>query len=297
MHRLPRPEGSEPEDFHLSRRAVAVAAFGGYALCAFSADAAPIHTDAVGLDAETLQLGAGDRLIPAYLARPAGKGPFPAVLVVSEVFGVHEYIRDVCRRLAKLGYVAIAPDLFVRSGDPSTTSNMDTVRKIVSATSDLQVMRDVAATVSFLKAHDFVDPKKLAVVGFCWGGAVAWLACERMKDFRAGVAWYGRLTAPPAGDFLGDAGRQWPLTLVRDLKAPVLGLYAGKDQGIPVTDVARMRQALAAAHKKGSELVVYPDAQHGFHADYRASYDPAAAKDGWTRMLEHLKRNGVGPGR
>lgn len=295
MLRLTRPEGSEPEDFHMSRRAVAAAALGGYAISAFSATAAPIRTDTEGLTVETVQVGAGDRLIPAYLARPLGdSAPRPAILVVSEVFGVHEYIRDICRRLAKLGYVAIAPDLFIRAGDP-TKADTKEVRQIVSATSDPQVMRDLAATVAFLKVHSFVDPKRLAVVGFCWGGAVAWLACERMKDFRAGVAWYGRLVAPPPGDFLGEAGRQWPMALVRDLKAPVLGLYGGKDQGIPVSDVEKMRQALAQARKKGSELVVYPEAQHGFHADYRSSYDPAAAQDGWLRMLQHLRKNGVAP--
>jgi len=159
------------------------------------------------------------------------------------------------------------------------------------------VMGDVAATVAYLKAHDYADRKKLGIIGFCWGGAVAWLACERMKDFRAGVAWYGRLTAPKPGEFLGEPGRRWPLELVKDLRAPVLGLYAGKDQGIPLSDVERMRQALAAAKKKGSEIVVYPNAQHGFHADYRSSYDPAAAQDGWMRMLQHLRKNGVGSSR
>ena len=297
MFALTRPEGSEPGDLNLSRRSLAAAAFGGYALAALSAEAAPIRTDAEGLDAGVVQVGAGDRLIPAYQARPPGKGPFPTIVVISEVFGVHEYIRDVCRRLAKLGYVAIAPDLFVRSGDPSATEDMRKVRDIVSGVSDPQVMGDVAATVAYLKAHDYADRKKLGIIGFCWGGAVAWLACERMKDFRAGVAWYGRLTAPKPGEFLGEPGRRWPLELVKDLRAPVLGLYAGKDQGIPLADVERMRQALAAARKKGSEIVVYPNAQHGFHADYRASYDAASAQDGWIRMLQHLRKNGVGSNR
>jgi carboxymethylenebutenolidase len=294
MLTLTRPEGTEPGDLNLSRRGLAAAAFGGYALAAVCADAAPIRTDTQGLEADTVQFGAGDRLIPAYLARPVGPGPFPSVVVISEVFGVHEYIRDVCRRFAKLGYAAIAPDLFVRAGDPSTSTDMNAVRKIVSATSDQQIMSDLAATVAFLKVHDYVDRRRMGIVGFCWGGAVAWLACERMKDFRAGVAWYGRLTAPKAGDFLGEPERKWPMDLVKDLRAPVLGLYAGKDQGIPLADVERMRQTLAALRKKGSDLVIYPDAQHGFHADYRASYDAKAAQDGWLRMLQHLRQNGVG---
>ncbi len=295
MFTLTRPEGSEPADFNLSRRALAASVFGGYALAAVSADAAPIKTDDRDLETGVVQIGAGDRLVPAYQARPAGKGPFPAILVVSEVFGVHEYIRDVCRRLAKLGYVAMAPDFFVRAGDPAATSDMDAVRKMVSATSDPQVMGDIDAAVAHLKAHDYVNRRAIGITGFCWGGAVAWLACMRSKHFKAGVAWYGRLTAPKAGEFLGDPGRRWPLQLVNDLRAPVLGLYAGKDQGIALSDVEKMRQALAAVRKSGSEIIVYPNAQHGFHADYRSSYDAPSAQDGWTRMLQHFRNNGLAP--
>ena len=295
MFTLTRPEGTKSEDLNLSRRALAGAVFGGYAVYALAADAAPITTDAAGLVTETVSLAAADRAIPAFVARPDAKGKFPTILVVSEVFGVHEYIRDVCRRLAKLGYVAIAPDFFIRAGDPSTINDFNEIRKIVSAASDQQVMGDLAAALTFLRKQRYVDRRKLAITGFCWGGAVAWLACERFSDFRAGVAWYGRLTPPKPGDFLGEPERQWPLQLVAQLKAPVLGLYAGKDQGIPVTDVEGMRTALMLARKKGSDLVVYPEAQHGFHADYRASYDPAAAVDAWSRMLDHLTRNGVAP--
>jgi carboxymethylenebutenolidase len=295
MFTLTRPEGTKPEDLHLSRRALAGAVFGGYAVYALSAQAEPITTDSEGLVAQTVQLAAPDRFIPAYLARPAARGRFPVVVVISEVFGVHEYIRDVCRRLAKQGYVALAPDFFIRAGDPSIVSDFNEIRRIVSAASDAQVMGDLSAGLAYLRGQSFVDRKKMAVTGFCWGGAVAWLACERFKDFRAGAAWYGRISPPKPGEFLGEAERQWPIQLVADLKAPVLGLYGGKDNGIPVADVETMREMLAAAGKKGSELVVYPDAPHGFHADYRDSYRADAAKDGWARMLGHFAANGVAP--
>jgi carboxymethylenebutenolidase len=215
--------------------------------------------------------------------------------VISEVFGVHEYIRDVCRRLARLGYVAIAPDLFVRSGDPSKTNDFNQIRRIVAAASDKQIFNDLSGTVRFLKSQSFVDRSRMAVTGFCWGGATTWLICQRMPEFRAGAAWYGRLTAPKPGEFLGETSRPWPLPGVAQLRAPVIGFYAGKDQGIPLADVEAMRSALVAARKTGSQIIVYPDSQHGFHADYRTSYDPAAARDAWTRMLAHFAANGVKP--
>ena len=295
MVTLTRPEGAEPQDFHLSRRKLGLAVLAGYAVSAASAEAEPITTDAKGLVAGTVQIKAGDRDIPAYVARPEGRGAHPTVVVVSEIFGVHEYIRDTCRRLAKAGYAAIAPDFFVRAGDPSTLADFAAVRKIVAATSDQQVKGDLAATLAYLKGQAWSDKARLGVTGFCWGGAVTWLACERFPDFKAGVAWYGRLTPPKSGDFMGESDRQWPIQLVGDLKAPVLGLYAGKDQGIPVADVEAMRAALKAAGKSGSDIVVYPESQHGFHADYRASYDPAAAADGWARMLKHFNANGLTP--
>jgi carboxymethylenebutenolidase len=293
MVMLTRPEGSASEDFHLSRRGVAGVFFSGYAVAAFSAEAEPIHTDEAGLVTETVSLPAADRPIPAYLARPKGKGRFPAVLVVSEVFGVHEYIKDVCRRLAKLGYVAIAPAFFIRAGDPAPLSDMDAVMKIVAAASDEQVMGDVGAALKFLKSKPYVDFSRLAVTGFCWGGGVTWLACERYSEFKAGAAWYGRLA--PAPDAKPNPDRLWPVQLASSLKAPVLGLYAGKD---PLSKaIPQMKDALAAAGKTGSDFVVYPDAQHGFHADYRPSYNEADAKDGWARMLAFFAKNGVGPGK
>lgn len=290
-----RPEGAEPEDFHLSRRGLAAAVLASYALAARSAEAAPIITDAAGLVTEMAMVETPDRAIPAFVARPDAKGRFPVVLVIPEVFGLHEYIRDICRRLAKLGYVAVSPDLFVRQGDPSKAADFAAVRKIVGDASEPQIMGDVAATLTFVKAQKYADKGKIAMTGFCWGGAIVWLSSARFKDIKAGAAWYGRLSAPKPGEFLGEPNRTWPLQVVGQLNAPVIGLYAGKDGGIPVSDVEAMRAALVAARKTGSDLVLYPDSQHGFHADYRASYDATAAADAWTRMLAHFAANGVKP--
>lgn len=295
MLTLTRPEGSEPQDFNLSRRGLAVAVFGGYALAALSAQAEPITTDAAGLITETVEIPAADRLIPAFVARPDAKGRFPVVVVISEVFGVHEYIRDICRRLAKLGYVAIATDFFIRAGDPSKVTDFAEVRRIVGAASEVQVLGDLEATLGFLKRQAYADKSKIAITGFCWGGAVVWQAAEKFKDIKAGAAWYGRLAPPKAGEFLGEPDRTWPVQFAANVRAPVIGLYAGKDGGIPLSDVETMKAALAAAGKTKSSIVVYPDSQHGFHADYRASYDAAAAADGWSRMLAHFAANGVKP--
>jgi len=290
-----RPEGAEPEDFHLSRRGLAAAVLASYALAARSAQAEPIVTDAAGLITEMVMVETPDRAIPAFVARPDAKGRFPVVVVIPEVFGLHEYVRDICRRLAKLGYVAISPDLFVRQGDPSKAADFAEVRKIVGDASEAQIMGDVAATLAFVKTQKFADKGKIAMTGFCWGGAIVWLSSARFKDLKAGAAWYGRLSAPKPGEFLGEPNRTWPLQVVGQLNAPVIGLYAGKDGGIPVSDVEAMRGALVAAKKTRSDLVLYPDSQHGFHADYRASYDATAAADAWNRMLAHFAANGVKP--
>ncbi len=293
MLKLTRPEGTLPGDLDVSRRALGGLFFAGYAAAAVSASAEPIVTDLNGLVAEMAMIPAGDRDIPAYVARPAARGRFPVVVVVSEVFGIHEYIRDVCRRLAKLGYVAIATDFFVRHGDPAPLTDFAAIRGIVAATTDQAVMSDIEATVRWLSNQSFVDRKKMAITGFCWGGAAVWLACSRFRHFRCGVAWYGRLSRPAAGQFLSEPEREWPLELAGYLKAPVLGLYAGRDQGIPITDVEQMNAKLREFGKDGARIIVYPDAQHGFHADYRASYDMDAAQDGWRKMIDHFASNGV----
>jgi len=287
MVTLTRADGNWAGDLDLTRRSIALALAGGYAVAAFSADAAPIHTDAEGLVAGPVEIQTADRKIPGYLARPAGTGRHPTLLVNSEVFGVHEWVKDVCRRLAHAGYVALAPDFFVRHGDPSTTSDMSEVIKIVAQASDEQVTSDTAAALKFLKAQAFADAGRMGVTGFCWGGGRTWLDAERFGDFKAGVAWYGPLKPNPR---LGKSVA--PLQLAADLKCPVLGLYGGKDQGISAADIEEMRAALKAAGKPG-EIVVYPEAQHGFLADYRPSYDAAAGQDGWKRMLAFFAAHGV----
>ncbi|HEY2660312.1 MAG TPA: dienelactone hydrolase family protein [Caulobacteraceae bacterium] len=293
MIRLTRPEGSRPEDFNLSRRGLAAAVFfSGYAVYALSADAEPIHTDEAGLVIETVMLPSPDQPLPAYLARPAAPGKHPTVIVASEIFGVHDYIKDICRRLAKLGYVAIAPAFFVRVADPAPLSDMGQIMKIVSAASDKQVIGDVGAAIKFLKGEPYADTAHLAITGFCWGGKVVWESCEIFPEIKAGVAWYGHMA--PAKDEPVNLAKFWPLQHVAELKAPVLGLYGGLDKGISADEIAAMRAELKAHNKKGSELIVYPDAEHGFHADYRASYNAADAKVGWGKMLAHFKANGVG---
>lgn len=287
MVTLTRPDGTRAEDLRLSRRGLTLALTGGYAVAAWSAEAQPISTDEAGLVTGMVELNAPDRKIPGYLARPAGAGRHPAVVVVPEIFGLHEYIRDTCRRLAKAGYVALAPDYFVRAGDPSKLTDFPAIMKIVATATDAQVTADTAAAVAFLNAQAFADGSRLGITGFCWGGNVVWEACARLPNFKAGVAWYGRLSARP------DANNKTPIELAPDLKAPVLGLYAEKDNGIPLTDVETMREALKAAGKTGSEIVVYPGAQHGFHADYRPSFNKAAAEDGWQKMLAFFKQHGV----
>ena len=286
MVTLTRAEGNWAGDLDLTRRSIALALAGGYAVAAFSAEADPIHTDEAGLVTETVQIQAADRKIPGYLARPAAKGRHPVIFINSEIFGVHEWIKDVARRFAKAGYVALAPDFFVRAGDPSTTTDMQAVMKIVTATPDEQVTSDTAAALKFLAAQPYADTKRMGVTGFCWGGGATWLCAERFPEFKAGVAWYGPLRP-------GAYPRKAPIDLAKDLKCPVLGLYGGKDRGIPQADIDAMKEALKAAGKTGSDIIVYPDAQHGFLADYRQSYDAKASADGWAKCLAFFKSHGV----
>jgi carboxymethylenebutenolidase len=278
MLHLKRPEGAEPEDFHLSRRGLAGAImFAGYAAYALGADADPIHTDEVGLVTETAMLPTAGGSIRGYIARPDGHGRYPAVMVASEIFGLHEYIRDVCRRLAKLGYVAIAPGFFDRAGDPAPLTDFKAIMQIVRAAGNEQVLADVGVTLQFLEAQPYVEPRKLVITGFCWGGGVVWKACETYPDFKAGVSWYGPLA--PAPDAPNPAAAFWPIDHVADLHCPVLGLYGGKDALSAA--VPAMREALAKAGK----------------TDYRPSYVAADAEDGWSRMLAFFAANGVLPRR
>lgn len=289
MVTLTRPDGTRPGDLNLSRRGLTLALTGGYAVAAWSASAEPIKTDETGLTTGTVQIKAADREIPAYVARPAKGTKLPAVILISEIFGLHEYVRDTARRLAKAGYVAIAPDFFVRAGDPSKIEDRAEIMKIVGTATDAQVTGDVTAALTWLKAQPFVDAKRVGITGYCWGGAVVWESVARVAGLKAGVAWYGRLSSGMAV----DPANKNPLDLVGDLKAPVLGLYAEKDQGIPLTDVEKMKEALKASGNTTSEIIVYPGAQHGFHADYRPSYDKASAEDAWGKMLAFFKKSGV----
>ncbi|THD74257.1 MAG: dienelactone hydrolase family protein [Phenylobacterium sp.] len=285
MVTLTRAEGTWVGDLDLTRRSIALALAGGYAVAAYSAEADPIHTDETGLVAGPVEIQSTDRKIPGYLARPAAPGKHAVVFVNSEVFGVHEWVKDICRRLAKAGYVALAPDLFVRAGDPSKTTDMKVVMDIVKAQPEPQVLGDTAAALKFLRAQPYTDMRRLGATGFCWGGGATWRDCETFPEFKAGVAWYGPLKA-------GPYPRTPPLDAVKDLKAPVLGLYGGQDKGIPAADIEAMREAAKAAGKS-VEIVVYPDAQHGFLADYRPSYNAAAGEDGWKKMLAFFAAHGV----
>jgi carboxymethylenebutenolidase len=249
-----------------------------------------VKTDTEGLVAGEVTIPVGDFKLPAYRAAPAGRRHAPVVLVVSEIFGVHEHIADVARRFAKAGYFAIAPELFVRQGDAGSYGEIaKLLAEVVNKVPDAQVMGDLDACVAWAKGQG-ADADKLAVTGFCWGGRITWLYAAHHPGVKAGVAWYGRL--------VGQASAltpQHPVDLAGALKAPVLGLYGGQDGGIPLTTVNQMKDALAAgsAAAKKSAFVVYPDAPHAFHADYRPSYRAEAAQDGWQRCLAWFKAQGV----
>ena len=247
-----------------------------------------IATDTNGLVAGEVKIPVEGGGIPAYRAMPSTGGSFPVVLVVQEIFGVHEHIKDVCRRFAKLGYFAVAPELFARQGDVSKIADVqEVVSRVVSKVPDPQVMSDLDATVAWAAETGKANAAKLGITGFCWGGRIVWLYAAHSPKLKAGVAWYGRLAGQTS-----ELQPKYPLDLVKDLKAPVLGLYGGADQGISVADVERMRAALKAAGKP-SEIVLYPDTPHGFFADYRPSYRPEAAEDGWRRLREWFKKYGV----
>ena len=278
---------SSPKSDYTRRDFVVTSLATGFALAVQPVSADTITTDANGLVAGEVKIPVGDEQIPAYRAMPDKGGPFPVVLVVQEIFGVHEHIKDLCRRLAKAGYLAVATEMYARQGDVSKLKDFQDILKIVSKVPDSQVMSDLDATAAWAKKTGKGDTGKLAVTGFCWGGRIVWLYAAHNPDLKAGVAWYGRLTGK--GD---DLHPKHPLDVVASLKAPVLGLYGAKDQGIPLSDVEKIRDALKDAGKP-SEIVVYPDAGHGFNADYRPGYNKEAAQDGWKRMLEWFKKNGA----
>src|SRR5881296_2000468 len=261
----------------------------GFALAVRPVSAETIVTDAEGLTVGEVKIPTSDGSLPAYRAMPSQGGPFATVLVVQEIFGVHEHIKDVCRRLAKLGYLAVAPELYARQGDVSKMSEVnDILTKVVSKVSDAQVMADLDATVAWAKDSGAGNVEKLGVTGFCWGGRIVWLYAAHNPRVKAAVACYGRLVGKPS-----EIQPKHPIDVAASLKVPVLGLYGGDDQGIPLDTVEQMRTALKAAGSP-SEIVVYPNTPHGFHADYRASYRKEQAEDGWKRLQAWFKQHGAG---
>jgi carboxymethylenebutenolidase len=246
-----------------------------------------IKTDASGLEVGEVMVKVGATNVPVYRAKPAGKTNLPVVLVISEIFGVHEHIADVARRFAKQGYLALAPELFVRQGDPQSFGTMaELIKEVISKVPDEQVMTDLDAVLAWAGANGG-DLKKANITGFCWGGRITWLYSAHNPKINAGVAWYGRLVGDKSA-----LNPRHPIDIAASLKVPVLGLYGGKDTGIPLSSVEQMKAELVKG-KSGSEFVIYPDAPHAFNADYRPSYVEAAAKDGWTRALNWFKSHGA----
>jgi carboxymethylenebutenolidase len=277
-----------PSMVDVTRRGFVVTSLAaGFAMAVQPVSAQTITTDTNGLEAGEVKIPAPDGEIPAYRALPAQGGPFPLVLVVQEIFGVHEHIKDICRRLAKLGYFAIAPELYARQGDVSGLTDFQEIFKIVGKVPDKQVLSDLDAAVAWSKGTGKADDSKLAITGFCWGGRIVWLYSAHSDKLKAGVAWYGRLENP-----VDELHPKHPIDVVASLKAPVLGLYGAADTGIPVASVEKMNAALKAAGKP-SEIILYPDTPHAFLADYRPSYRKDKAEDGWKKMLDWFKKNGV----
>jgi carboxymethylenebutenolidase len=286
-------QGSNGLDFRPTRRQVVAGAItSGFALVVQPVAAETLlTTDFTGLEASDVKIPTSAGEIPGYVAKPKEGKNLPVLLVVHEIFGVHEHIKDVCRRLAKDGYYAVAPDLFVRQGNVTQLKSFDEIRPIVAKAPDAQVMSDLDATVAFAKKDTRADSKKLGITGFCWGGRITWLYAAHNPALKAGVAWYGRL--------VGDKDPlhpRHPLDLAGELKAPGQGLYGGQDQGIPQDSGEAMKKALAAgsAAAKKSQIQVYPTAGHAFFADYRPSYRKEAAEDGYKRLRGWLEQHGVG---
>jgi carboxymethylenebutenolidase len=271
-----------------SRRGFVVTSLAsGFALAAGPVSAETITTDTNGLDAGEVKVPTADGDMPAYRAMPATGGPFPTVLVVQEVFGVHEHIKDICRRFAKLGYYAIAPALYARQGDPSKYTDIPKlIAEIVVKVPTDEVMSDLDAAVIYAKSTGKADASRLGVTGFCWGGFATWMYAAHNPGLKAAVAWYG------ADRKITDLTPQNPLDIAGDLKCPVLAFYGGQDKSIPLPTIEKREDTCKAAGKT-CEFKIYPDAAHGFNADYRPSYNAADAKDAWGRMLDWFKKYGV----
>lgn len=260
----------------------------GFTMATAHGQAAPIHTDEAGLTAGEVQVPVSGGHVPTYVASPAGGGAHPVVVVIEEIFGVHEYIKDTCRRLAKLGYCAVAPEFYARLGDLSKMTDVPTIiRDVISKAPDTTLQSDLAAAVAFVRASGRGHATRLAVTGFCRGGRNVWITAATNAEVKAAVAWYG-----PVGGATSAIQPRTPTDLAGELKCPLLGLYGGADTGIPVEQV-HAAEAKAKAAGKTVEIHVYPEAPHGFHADYRPSYRAEAAADGWQRMLAWFRTYGV----
>lgn len=270
-----------------SRREMLAKVATGFALAAQPISAETITTDTSGLVAGDIQIPAEGGKIPGYHAMPASGSNFPVVVVVPEIFGLHEHIKDVCRRLAKVGYHGIAFEPFSRHGDVTKLSDFGQIREIVGKQADRQVMADVDATVAFAKAGGKSDTGRLAITGFCWGGRIVWLYAAHNPALKAGAAWYGRLVGQ-----VSELTPKHPVDVAGQLNAPVLGLYGEEDTGIPLNTIDQMRAAAKAAGKT-ADIIVYPKAPHAFHADYRPSYREKEAKEAWAQMLAWFKKYGV----
>jgi carboxymethylenebutenolidase len=280
----------EESGLPIARRTFVTTLVAGFTLAAGPVRADAIVTDTNGLDAGSVDIPVTDGKIPAYRARPAGKTGAPVVLVVQEIFGVHEHIKDLCRRLAHSGYYAIAPSLYARYGDPGKYDMahiQDLLKDVISKVPDSEVMSDLDSAVELAKSEG-AHTASLGVTGFCWGGRIVWLYAAHNHALKAGVAWYGPLAGTD-----NDVRPHTAIELAPEIKAPVLGLYAGLDQNITAADITAMQKALKDSGNVTSRIDVFADAQHGFNADYRPSYNAKDAQEGWSRMLDWFKANGV----
>ena len=286
---------SIPTAPELNRReffVTSILAAGTYALAVQPIQAqTKIATDDKGLVAGEVKIPVAGGAMPAYRAMPDKKGKkFPVVLVIHEIFGVHEWIQDVCRRFAKLGYLAIAPALYARQGEVASLKDAKEInRQVYSKIPDTESMADLDATVEWAKKSGFGNTKKLSITGFCWGGRITWMYAAHNPKVDAGAAWYGRVVPTPNSP-VNAAQPKTPFDYAKDLKVPVLGLYGGQDKGIPLDGVQRMQDELKKG-KSGSEIVVFPNADHGFHADYRPSYNKEASEDAWKKLQDWFKEN------
>jgi carboxymethylenebutenolidase len=273
----------------LSRRGFAFTTLAaGFAAAVQPVSAETITTDDKGLKVGEVKIPVSTGKIPAYFARPDKRGTFPVILVVQEIFGVHEHIKDLCRRFAKVGYLAVAPSLYARQGNPAIVDNIqDLIKDIVSKVPDAQVMSDLDATVAWAKKEGMGDTNRLAITGFCWGGRITWMYAAHNPNVKAGGAWYGSVVGKA-----DEMRPTHPVDVAAKIKGAVLGLYGGKDQGIPLDTLDKMRDAIKAAGGS-SQIIVYPEAPHGFNADYRPSYRPDEAKEAWAKLLAWFAAHGV----